>query len=555
MGMNNHSASSSRSAECDALAPLLALRGAGMLDAEEAARVERHVASCPNCQRDAALDSALVKSLRRALLPGAQAAPTLRMEEIMRATEQRETNTVINDAPAARPAAERRGARPRSIAARWAGGLSALAAAVALIVLAVSVFGGFHGGLGGRRGVTPAPTLSPLLAHQTVYQGTSTGIYALRASDTSLRWEYPPASALELRKHAPAVYSLALDIGTLYALVSTSSEGPYPNSALLALDARTGAARWSTAIPNLSMASLLQVGNILIVVPVVNTHVFIGADQITHTVFAFSAANGKRLWSRDLPGWSVSKPVAAGGAVYVSTSTQLIALDVSSGAIRWTTPIVPSASQQSAQFALYNESVALAATGPYVFALATHEVLAGKTVSWETDLYEIAAADGAHIWRNGFEQDQASWASTLTVNGNQVFAPLFGGLGAFSIGASPELQWRLSLNDAPNGGASVTGATYADGVVYVTDAFNAQDGGVVYSRGATYAVRASDGTQLWRSQTYASGSGIMPVVGLGVVFIPSYGALLALRAANGQRLWKYPASNGAVGDMDVIQVG
>lgn len=99
----------------------------------------------------------------------------------------------------------------------------------------------------------------------------------------------------------------------------------------------------------------------------------------------------------------------------------------------------------------------------------------------------------------------------------------------------------------------MTGATYADGVVYVTSIFDVPDNNVTYSRSATYAVRASDGAQLWRSQIYSSGA-LTPVVGSGVVFTTSYGDLLALRAADGQRLWKFPAS-GVVGTVSAIQFG
>lgn len=537
----------SRDSECAALASLLALRDTGMLDATESARVDRHLTTCAACQADAALDDALASHLRRALIAPPNTAPTLSMREIMRASDTAAPRSMRGAGSALVEAAERRIPHAYPISHRWGTGLSALLAAVVVIVFAASMFGSLGSRLSGnRRGVTPALTVSPLLAHQTVYVPTETGIYALRASDGALRWAYLPTKIKTSLNHTPIIRGLTLDGDMLYALATTSNNFPHPDSALLALDARTGAVRWRVAIPDLGWASLLRVGNLLIVTPAMTAGLYEMGSPFNQTLLAYSATNGQRLWSRKLTEPPLSASVTANGALYTATSTQLIALDAASGALRWTTPIVPSASQQGTMPASYNSSVALAAAGPYVFVLTKRDIWSGRTDSWEANVYEIAAADGTHIVRNGFEQEPQSAAFPPALGGNQLFAPVFGGLSAFSTGASPKLQWRFIPTGAPDGGMAMTGGAYVSGVVYVTGVFTVLDNNVEYQRNYTYAVRASDGAQLWRSQIYGDVGALTPVVASGMVFTPAGGTLLALRAADGQRLWKYPSPGGSV---------
>src|SRR5579884_1765848 len=210
-----------RSLECDALAPLLALRDTGLLDAAEAARVEEHIASCQACRRDAALDGALADHLRGALLPPAHVAPALTVEQITEAaaTATDESDAASADSVGAYPAEARRAVRPRSAVARRLSALPALAAALAVAILAAYIFGSRVGPGAGPRPM-PAATLSPTLAQQTVFLPTDVGIYALRASDGKLRWTFPAGIETTPIQHSQPIGDLALDQGTLYALAA-----------------------------------------------------------------------------------------------------------------------------------------------------------------------------------------------------------------------------------------------------------------------------------------------------------------------------------------------
>jgi outer membrane protein assembly factor BamB len=555
MSANDRSAGSNRNPECDAIAPLLALRETDLLDAEEAARVERHLATCLACQRDAALDGALAGHLRRALLPGVQAAPALgalSTEEIMRATNARETAAVIGDAPGARPTeAERRGVHARSTAARWGGGLSAIAAVLALITFAAYIFGRFAPAGGTYPGPTSTvtPARSPLLAQQTVYLPTDVGVYALRASDGVVRWTYPDGIEATPVTHAQAIYGLAFDGATLYALAAASDNPSQDGAQLLALNASDGAVHWSQSIPGVGSASLLKVGDLLIVAP--KGPAPTDAAQSAWTVEAFSATNGKQVWSRALDEAPLSNLASTGGSIFIGTPIHVIALNASNGAIRWTSGIVPGANQQGTTPATFNASVALAAADDGVFILAKRTITKGAATTWEANYFQLAAADGSHLMRDSFGNEPLETAFAPTPDGDIVLAPVFGQLMAISTYSTWAVtsagdQWSF-LPDGARLGHAMTGAAVSDGVVYITDLFGVKvsHNGVSSLETFTYAIRASNGAELWRAPTNGGLTASTPVAASGLVLAPSKGQVKALRAADGHQLWMFATPAGS----------
>jgi outer membrane protein assembly factor BamB len=204
-----------------------------------------------------------------------------------------------------------------------------------------------------------------------------------------------------------------------------------------------------------------------------------------------------------------------------------------------------------------------------VFVLASRDIISNTTTDAETNLYEIAAADGTHLVRDGFAHER-SLALAPTLAGNQLFAPVSGALSAFSIGASLDLRWRfvpsakltpdeilpgnLLSRSVSEGIAS--GAAYAGGVIYVTGSAAVDIPGMEALRDDLFAVRGSDGAELWHAQINGGGDALTPVVAGGVVFASANGAVQAQRAADGQRLWKYPAPGGPnIGEISALQVG
>ncbi len=422
MNMNHSSANGfSRRPECDALASLLVLRDTGMLDAEENARVERHLATCAACQNDVALDTALAGHVRAVLLPAAHAAPALTVREIARAAmaeeeEMAASDGAASDAPEDRPGVARRAfhSQQSSGASRY-GGLAALAAALAVVLLAAYIFGS-HTGSGRATHLGPvatAATKSPSLAQETVYLPTADGIYALRASDGAVRWTFPAGMTTLPINSSQAIYGLSLDHATLYVLASAPGyrESAYVQvPSLYALSAADGSVRWSVRVPDPAVTSLLQVGHLLVVAPMGRgAHAYFSEDN--QSILAFDTANGKLVWSRVLDEPVYSKPVADGGSVYVGTTGHVVALNSADGVVRWTSPILPSVQQEGTNPAASNSSVALTAAGGRVYALGKRAMKQGSYASgtwesnWEANFYALAASDGSHLWWESVEND------------------------------------------------------------------------------------------------------------------------------------------------------
>jgi len=96
------------------------------------------------------------------------------------------------------------------------------------------------------------------------------------------------------------------------------------------------------------------------------------------------------------------------------------------------------------------------------------------------------------------------------------------------------LLWRVATNGFDSGVPQIV-----NGVVYASS-FSENGSGDVY------ALRATDGTVLWRKT--ADGFPVIPIVADGVAYITSDGGVLtALRASDGHQLWKQTI------DADLIQ--
>jgi outer membrane protein assembly factor BamB len=102
----------------------------------------------------------------------------------------------------------------------------------------------------------------------------------------------------------------------------TGEDGP---RSLLAVDAGTGRALWSQPLPQTDFIAAAYHAGVVIVV----------ADGDPAQVAAYAAADGRRLWSRDLPHDTRGEPAAADGTVYITYGPTAEALDVRTGATRW----------------------------------------------------------------------------------------------------------------------------------------------------------------------------------------------------------------------------
>jgi outer membrane protein assembly factor BamB len=301
--------------------------------------------------------------------------------------------------------------------------------------------------------------------------------------------------------------------------------------------------------------SLVQVGGLLIVAALGPAH--LGAPPTAWTVEAYSAASGHLVWSRALAEPPLAKLVSSDGEIYIGTAMSLDALDALTGAPRWSTNIIPSAYQEGTRPADANTAVALTTRGKRVYVLAKRAVAQGTGASWEANVYQIDATNGTHIERTGYGHEPFDSAFAPSVSGATLIAPVFGGMMANPVGAGGA-QWRFMPDSSVARGQAMTGGSIAYGMIYATDLTGvlASEHGVTAWENFTYAVRASDGVEMWRAPTNGGLLAEPPVVASGVVLVPCGTVLRALRASDGHLLWTYMAPSAAriaspVVDLDV----
>jgi len=269
---------------------------------------------------------------------------------------------------------------------------------------------------------------------------------------------------------------------------------------------------------------------------------FVGSDN--GRLYALNGLDGSVLWQYDA-GQPVTIAAVANGAVYAyannSNSAVAYALNASSGQVIWQYRASDYISQAIVESGIIYISTAATANRPA--------------------LYALQAANGALLWRYNAH---SVTPGLLDVSGSIVFNAEVSGLDSNFTeyitalrGSDGHVLWRLrtAASDGPAFGISAP----ADGVVYISA-----------NSGATYAVRVSDGALLWHvARAPAPGSPpvsafVSPLVSNGVVYVTGKQeggagtqALYALRASDGTQLWtKVISSNpGPIADQPLLVSG
>ena len=292
-------------------------------------------------------------------------------------------------------------------------------------------------------------------------------------------------------------------------------------------------------------------------------------------VYAFQSSGGKLLWQRNLTG-SASLYAVVNHVVYVETngesSNAAYALDAATGRVLWhytfPTPVMDLAISGGAIFV--NDDFPSAA-GSTIYALRasdggllwryTAPILIPQSVEVAGDvvyaegyvpsgasqpsLYAVRASDGKLLW-------------TYQAGGEFALPAVAGGVAYLAVGDGPASAvdavdsatgarlWRFT----PDAGQNFTGRATVPMVV----------GGVVYvaASGMVYALRASDGHVLWRSNRANTARPIpeWPVVRDGAVYFrEGDSGLAAVRASDGSPLWHQHVDNifGISEDHGLIQ--
>lgn len=339
-----------------------------------------------------------------------------------------------------------------------------------------------------------------LATNGVIYTRALDDAYAFAADDGAPRWH----------RHMPFLMDgtpVALD-GTLYGTSSISCDVTTSGACIYALDADSGATRWTYAT-----AALYDLLDPQMVGGVVYTT---GQDG---TVYALRAASGALLWRGQPAGAGhdvFPSLLVAGSTVYVGGADgRLYALDAGTGATRWS----------------YQSS----ATNPYpTIASIPRVTLAGTTLYVATDREAVVALDaatGAVRWTRATQQI-AIEAPVLV--GGTLYATTAGD-GVYALDpASGAVRWHALA------GAVLSGPpTLANGMLYC----------VTFDDGIIHTLDAGTGAVRWQAQGGVSGAMVhdVGVVGIvdGVLVVSDQSdvpSVSAWDAATGAALWRQQPS-------------
>jgi serine/threonine-protein kinase len=306
---------------------------------------------------------------------------------------------------------------------------------------------------------------------------------------------------------------------------------------LVALDATTGTERWRYAT---SAEDYATVHGLAAAEGVVFAGGMEGLDAI-------DVVDGTLLWRYPVdnsasadPGWGgFLDPAVVGGAVYGTTrvdatdgtsSYTLVALDATTGALRWSVPIS-------------TESADPVASDGTVVALSYLTLVDG--VRWP-DLGAFDAVTGAPLWVHEI-RDVERWPSTRTIVADgRVFLGSQNG-EVIALGSTDgKRAWRKSV------GYSSEGMTAGNGMLFVISA------------GEIHALAARSGKERWHkapsSPSYLAPETLPALVDGGplILFAASNdasGQLSALDPKSGKRLWRTDAGPTAASPGSPVVAG
>jgi outer membrane protein assembly factor BamB len=159
---------------------------------------------------------------------------------------------------------------------------------------------------------------SPLVADGVVYAGTVDPrhcLYALDARTGQEKWNFSPASGIDMVHSSPALFKDTLYFG-----------GDFNN--FHALDVKTGQVKWT-----------FKTAGTLNYAPAVGDDGTVYFSSKDTYLYALDGQTGALKWKNQLAGssWVTSSPAVAGGLVYAGTSDghQLFAVDAKTGQTVW----------------------------------------------------------------------------------------------------------------------------------------------------------------------------------------------------------------------------
>jgi outer membrane protein assembly factor BamB len=311
--------------------------------------------------------------------------------------------------------------------------------------------------------VGSVPCGGPTVANGIVYTAGTTenptthNVYALNMTTGEKLWNYTVSQIVRS--------ALAVADGTVYF----GSE----NGILYALDAATGALKWTYPTGNTIARSHPSVANGI---------VYIGS--YTGYVYAINAATGQEVWKYDTGDKVRGCPAVVDGTVYVgSASDTMYALDAATGALKWSFLTSPAGDIRCSP------------------AVADGKVYFGNQ---DDQVFCLDATTGQKIWNY--------------TTGGDVFSSPAVAYGLVYIGSDDYTVYALNMttgkqvwNYTMDGRAAYASPVVADGLLFMGD----------YDTGTVYCLNATTGQEVWKLPMGGSIRGPTPVVD-GILFAGTF---------------------------------
>ena len=168
---------------------------------------------------------------------------------------------------------------------------------------------------------------APTAANGKVYAVSATNeVYAVNQADGTEAWRYAgiPETAGVLSAASPAVAGDTVVV-------------PYSSGEVIAFDAATGQPKWAETVIRSSRTLAVSGLTDVAASPVIFDGA-VYATGVSGRTIAVQLASGERLWEQNIG--SASTPAVSGNAIFVvDLEDNLVAMDRSSGAIFWRTPL------------------------------------------------------------------------------------------------------------------------------------------------------------------------------------------------------------------------
>ena len=306
---------------------------------------------------------------------------------------------------------------------------------------------------------------SPLEACGAVFVASADGrVYAFDASSGRRLWRTVAV--------AGSFWGAAIGHGTLFTVGSDGRVYAYAT--------RTGRLLWSQTVSKFrggATTAPLVVGSTVYVM------------SASEMLVALDATSGSVRWSAIVGGSFLSAPAAANGLIYVGVENRLAAIDAASGSVRWS-----------------------GATGDGVWSTPTVHDGSVYVGSNDHRVYAFDAASGTPRW-SAPTGDRVYTSAPVAVGTDVYVGSLDRQLHAFDA-ATGAARWSFLT------GAEVTGSpAVAGGVVFIGSL-----------DGTFYAVDAATGSALW-SDAIGQPIGSSPAIGARNVYVTTATALVAYRVS------------------------